>query len=178
MRSRTAAAVSKETTMYRLTILIATLLLTVGTVAQAQNAPHLYKATSVRGAIAYQSAADRAQFFYVPTETESLLGERLKELRVSYYGVGEPFYILNSETRKLESSVGAVMSATAIIDLSDDTRARLLAQIKRDFNVENPRLTPLPLSDTKVRSLLLDGALSVSTMGQIVSSSPQFAREI
>jgi hypothetical protein len=168
----------KEITMRRFTILAATLQLAVATVTYAQSAPHFYKATSVRGAIAYQSAGDANQFFYIPTQTEALLGERLKEFRVSYYGIGEPFYIQNSETRKVESSVGAIMSATAIIDLSEDTRNRLIAQIRRDFKVETPRLAPLPLTDTKVRSLLLDSALSVSALGQIVSSSPQFAQEI
>jgi len=164
--------------MRKLTILVLTLHLAAAAATYAQSAPHFYRATSVRGAIAYQSAGDPAQFFYIPTETEALLGERLKEFRVSYYGIGEPFYILNSETRKVESSVGAIMSATAIIDLSEDTRNRLIAQIRRDFNVQTPRLAPLPLADTKVRSLLLDSALSVSALGQIVSSSPQFAREI
>lgn len=152
--------------------------LSCASVASAQSAPHFYRATSVRGAIAYQSAGDPSQFFYIPTETEEILGERLKEFRVSYYGVGEPFYVQNSATGKIESSVGAVMSATAIIDLSDATRKRLIAQITQDFKVQNPKLVPLPISEAKVRSLLLDGALSVSQMGQIVSSNPQFAREI
>ena len=154
------------------------LLAVVASPALGQEAPHFYRATSVKGAIAYQSTTEKTQFFYIPTQSEAILGDRLTVFRASYYGIGDPFYIKNSVTGKIESSVGAVMSAVAVIDISDAVRKRLIAQIKTDFKIENPKLVPLPLTDTKVRSLLLDGALSVAQLGQITSSSPQFGKEI
>ena len=152
-------------------------LLTAVSTLESQGAPNFYRATSVKGAIAYQAQNDKKQFFYIPTSTESLLGDRLRTFRVSYYGIGPAFYVRNGTTGSVESSVGAILSAAAVIGIDDATRRRLSAQITADFGVANPRLVPMPLANAKIQSLLLEDAINVAKLGQITSSNPSFEQE-
>jgi hypothetical protein len=117
-------------------------------------APSFSKGTSMAGAIAYQDASDVSQFWYLPTTTDVLLGQRLKTFRAIHFGFGQPYYIQDSKG-DYRSASGGIVSGTFAYDISDKTRADLIAQITKEFGIATPKLLPLPLREPKIASTLL-----------------------
>jgi hypothetical protein len=123
--------------------------------SQLLAAPLLSHGTSVQGALAYQDDSDSTQFFYVPLFSEAVFGDRLKTFRVSHFGVGNAFLVRHSDG-SITSEAGAIVSGTVSIDISPAQRQALIAKIKNDFGIDNPKLLPLRLADPKIESIVLD----------------------
>jgi hypothetical protein len=51
------------------------------------------KGISISAAIAFQDADNPNQFFYHPVTVKSILGETLQDFKVSYWGIGRPFFV-------------------------------------------------------------------------------------
>lgn len=131
----------------------------LATLTSALAAPKFSKGTSVQGVLAYVDSEDSTQFHYLPLSMETLLGERLKAFKVTHYGIGRSYFV-QSVSGEITSRAGAIVSGTIRIDMTEPQRAALIQQIIKDFNVANPKLLPLKLSDVKVESTMLDKALS------------------
>jgi hypothetical protein len=56
----------------------------------------------------------------------------------------------------IASKAGAILGGTVNIDISDTQRQQLIAQIKKDFNIDSPKLLPLRLSDAQIQTTVLD----------------------
>ena len=156
------------------------MLVLVGLFASAgllKATPHFYRATSVKGATAYQDDTDKSQFYYIPTLSESLLDDRLKTFKATYYGIGDAFFVKDTSTGRIINAAGGIVSGTVSVGISDATRARLLKQIETDFKVKNAKLKAIPLSNVKVQSLILDTGLSIGRIGQAITANPQFEQE-
>lgn len=138
------------------TCLTATALLTI---TDAFSAPKFSKGTSIKGAIAYQDADVPSQFYYLPLSADVLLGERLKSFKVTHFGIGRSYFV-QSASGEITSRVGAILSGVINVDLSDKQREELIAQIKKDFAIESPKLLPMVLRSPKITSTALDQTLS------------------
>jgi hypothetical protein len=128
--------------------------LIVGT-PEGRTAPSFSRGTAIPGAIAYQDSSDKTQFWYIPTTSDELLGERLRAFRVYHFGFGPAYYVKDSDGN-WHNSAGGIISGTFSYDLSTSKRAELVKAIKAAFNIDNPKLLPVPLRSPKVTSVVLD----------------------
>jgi hypothetical protein len=72
---------------------------------------------------------------------------------------------------------GANIGATINIDLTDKVRRKLLKEIEARFNLKNPILAPVVLSNVKAKSLLIE-TLSTSEIKQNISGAFQFGQNV
>jgi hypothetical protein len=125
----------------------------------ASGAPRFSVGTSVQGVVAYQDSEEASQFHYLPMTMETLLGERIKTFKVTHYGIGKSYFV-QSAGGEITSRAGAIVSGTIKLDILETQRQALVAQIAKDFGVQNPKLLPLKLTDVQIESTMLDKALS------------------
>jgi hypothetical protein len=97
------------------------------------------KATRAEGVIAYRDSENPNQFLYYPQS----IGNRV------------------------DSSVGAVLSGRAKLDISEFQRRKIIAQIQKDFGVQSPQLKPLFLSNVKVQPVLATNTLKLGPSSDI-----------
>ncbi|MBB2703107.1 MULTISPECIES: hypothetical protein [Rhizobium] len=145
--------------MFRSSLFIALLSGTSLIASNAYSAPKFSSGTSVGGVLAYQDSEDNSQFHYLPLFTDVVLGPRLKTFKTTHYGIGRAYFV-QSATGEITSRAGAIVSGSAVIDISDEQRAKLIEQINKDFQVANPKLLPLAITESKITSSMLDKALS------------------
>lgn len=143
----------------------------------AHAAPHVSRAVSVQGALAYQDDADTSQFWYVPTvaSIDGVGTSALKSFSVTYSGIGPKYYACTGSICR--PSYGANVGATVNVDLTDQSRRDLLKEITRKFGIGSPKLAPVRMSNVKVKSLLVD-SLSVTQIKQNFSSAFQFKTDV
>ncbi len=147
-------------------------------VSPASAAPHISRATSVKGAIAYQDDVDNTQFWYVPTVApiDNVGSSSLKTFSVTYNGIGPRYYAC--ETGGIcYPSYGANIGATINVDATPKTLTELRKEITKRYGVANPKLAPVRLSNVTVNSLLVD-TLSVSDIKQKFSTTFQFKTDV
>lgn len=121
--------------------------------------PKLSISTSGAGVVVYQDDIDKTQFHYFPKGAKLNLGENLLEFSVKYWGIGSEF-LIQDENGIIRSSTGAILSGRASIDLSQWQRINIIEIISRDFNIKNPKLTPLILTDVKVQPVFAENTLN------------------
>ncbi|MEH7674756.1 MULTISPECIES: hypothetical protein [Bacillus] len=123
-------------------------------------APKISAATSVRGVVAYQDDQDSSVFHYYPQNAVCKLNENLAEFNVTYWGIGEAYYARVGE--KYFDSIGATLSGKATIDLTSEQRTQIIDQIKKDYEIADPKLQPILLTDVRVKpyfekALMIEG---------------------
>lgn len=140
-------------------------------------APHISKAVSVSGAMAYQDDTDSQQFWYIPTVATigSIGSGPLKAFNVAYAGIGPLYYACSAGICR--PLYGANVGATVNVDLSDTVRKQLTKEINNRFSISNPKLAPVRLSGVKATSLLI-GTLSVANISQSMSGAFQFGQDV
>lgn len=131
----------------------------IGATLSATAAPRFSKGTSTSGAVVYQDDQDPTQFYYLPLATQALLGDRLKNFKASYFGIGPAFYV-QSANGQLTQRTGGIVSGTYSINISDAQRTALLQQIKKDFNIDNAKLLPLVFRDVVISSTVVDNIIA------------------
>lgn len=143
----------------------------------AQAAPHISRAVSVPGAIAYQDDSDNSQFWWIPTVApiDTIGSGPLKAFSVTYSGIGQPYYACTGSLCR--PSYGANLGATINIDLTPKAAKDLRNEITRRFGVANPKMAPVRLTNVKVNSLLVD-TLSVAKISQKFSNAFQFKTDV
>lgn len=120
-----------------------------------EAAPSFSRGTAIKGVIAYQDASDPSQFWYFPTQADELLGQRLRDFHVQHFGIGPAFFVQDSHGN-YRSRSGAIVAGTFAYDIGDDTRKRLVDELKKVFDISAPKLLPLPLRSVQIKSVLLD----------------------
>ncbi|AKG20146.1 hypothetical protein [Calothrix sp. 336/3] len=123
------------------------------------------KGVSISGVTAYQDSEKANQFFYHPTAVRCILGETLQDFKVTYWGIGKPFFVQRGN--RIDSVVGAILSGRAVIDITKEQRQQLIERINRVYNLKNPALLPLPLSQVRVRPVIADKALYIDQNSDI-----------
>lgn len=165
-----------NTLMLVKSMLCFTLLLPIG----ANAAPKFNTGTAIEGAIAYQDDQNNRQFYYIPTKAgTAALGDRITTFRATHFGVGREYFVQDS-SGMYHSRSGAILSATGIIDLSANQNLALRNAISKAFSikVDEIRLLPLPLSKSKVESILLDEVIGFGdTVQQKFPSAITFGSE-
>ncbi|NJL62135.1 MAG: hypothetical protein HC903_10255 [Methylacidiphilales bacterium] len=84
----------------------------------------LSKGVTVSGVQAFQDSDRSTQFVYYPTTVRCIPGETLQDFKVSYWGIGKPFFV--QKNNRIESVVGAVLAGRATIDISSAQRKALI----------------------------------------------------
>jgi hypothetical protein len=127
-------------------------------------APKFSTGTAVDGVIVYQDASDTSQFFYLPGRIDSALGVNLRSFKAQYWGIGPTFWGQDSNGN-VYSIVGAILAGSANMDITSAQRDAVAKEIRTDYGVQNPKLLPLPLSDTTVTPILDLQTLSMGSQG-------------
>jgi hypothetical protein len=117
------------------------------------------------GVIAYPDSKDKNNFYYIPIKVECILDNSLEQFKLTYWGYGKQFLV--KENGKIESLIGAIFAGTATPDISIQQRDRLLKQIIKTFKVNNPKLTPLSLSNIKVQPFIGEPIYQIAKDGDI-----------
>jgi hypothetical protein len=123
------------------------------------------KATRAEGVIAYQDSESPNQFLYYPQDIPLSLGENLQDFKVTYWGIGPRFLVKIGN--RIDSSVGAVLSGRAKLDITEFQRRKIIAQIQKDFGVQNPQLKPLFLSNVKVQPVIATNTLKLGRSSDV-----------
>jgi hypothetical protein len=103
--------------------------------------------------IVYPGSEDKNKFFYIPINLECILNKNLEEFKLTYWGYGKQF-LVKQENGKIESVIGAIFTGTATPDISKQQRNQIIKEIIKTFEVDNPKLTPLSLSNIKVQPFI------------------------
>ena len=119
------------------------------------------KATSGDGVVAYQDHSDLSQFWYVPLRVDTTLGGSLTAFKVDYWGIGARYLVQESTTGKIRSMFGAVLSGTAVFDISDYQRKKITRKIEQEFGVKNPKLAPLRLKKAVMQPVWAERTLAL-----------------
>lgn len=125
----------------------------------------LSKGVTVPGVQAFQDSDRSTQFVYYPTTVRCILGETLQDFKVSYWGIGKPFFM--QKNNRIDSVVGAILAGRATIDISSEQRKSLIEQIRKVYGVRNPALIPLPLQNVRVQPVIADNTLSIDSDSDI-----------
>jgi hypothetical protein len=132
--------------------------------APAAAAPKFSRGTAIPGVIAYQDSDEPTQFWYLPTSIPVVLGGSLQSFGVKYWGVAQPFRVKQADGFQ-KSIVGATLSGVAKMDISQNQRDQLVAELRKAYGIENPRLLPLPIKDVKVQPVMATNSLGISSSG-------------
>jgi hypothetical protein len=119
----------------------------------------LSKGVTVPGVQAFQDSDRTTQFVYYPTTVKCILGETLQDFKVTYWGIGRPFFM--QKNNRIESIVGAILAGRATIDISSEQRKMLIEQIRKVYGVRNPALIPLPLQNVRVQPVIANNTLNI-----------------
>jgi hypothetical protein len=119
----------------------------------------LGKGVTVTGVQAFQDSDRTTQFIYYPTTVTCIPGETLQDFKVSYWGIGKPFFV--QKNNRIESVVGAILAGRATIDISSVQRKALIEQIRKVYSVRNPALIPLTLQNVRVQPVIAENTLSI-----------------
>lgn len=119
----------------------------------------LSRGVTVPGVQAFQDSDRTTQFVYYPTTVTCIAGETLQDFKVTYWGVGKPFFM--QKNNRIDSVVGAVLAGRATIDISSEQRKMLIEQIRKTYGVRNPALIPLPLQNVRVQPVIANNTLSI-----------------
>lgn len=136
----------------------------------AAAAPKFSRGTAIPGVIAYQDSDDPTQFWYLPTSIPLVLGGSLQSFGVKYWGVAQPFRVEQVDGFQ-KSIVGATLSGKAKIDITQDQRDKLTAELRKAYGVQNPKLLPLAIKDAKVQPVMATNSLGLSASGDVVFPS-------
>lgn len=119
----------------------------------------LSRGVTVPGVQAFQDSDRTTQFVYYPTTVTCIPGETLQDFKVTYWGIGKPFFM--QKNNRIDSVVGAVLAGRATIDISSEQRQMLIEQIRKAYGVRNPALIPLPLQNVRVQPVIANNTLSI-----------------
>ncbi|RUT06087.1 hypothetical protein DSM106972_032930 [Dulcicalothrix desertica PCC 7102] len=119
----------------------------------------LSRGVTVPGVQAFQDSDRTTQFVYYPTTVTCIPGETLQDFKVTYWGIGKPFFM--QKNNRIDSVVGAILAGRAIIDISSEQRQMLIEQIRKAYGVRNPALIPLPLQNVRVQPVIANNTLSI-----------------
>jgi hypothetical protein len=139
----------------------------VAMAAEAAAGPRFSAGTAIGGVVVYQDDADTTQFHYLPAQVQVVLGGTLKDFKVTYWGVG-PAHFAQDATGAIYPVTGAIVAGTAAFDISPTQRTAVIAEIRKAFNVDNPKLLPLSLKNVKVmptidaKTLALGGTVQIN----------------
>jgi hypothetical protein len=130
-------------------------------VSAASAAPIFSRGTAISGVVVYQDSQNASQFWYIPANAPLVLGETLQNFKVTYWGIGTR-YLFKDTDGSLKSSMGAVLSGRATLDMTSSQRAAVVAEIQRVFGVQNPALLPLPLTTVHVQPVLATNTMQLN----------------
>lgn len=131
-------------------------------------APKFSKGTSVGGVIAYQDDADPAQFHYLPGQIDLSLGVNLTSFKAQHWGIGPTFWGQDSNGQ-VYSIVGAILSGSANLGITDAQRQALTDELKRVYGLDAVRLLPVALRNSKVTPILDSQTLAMGGQGVTTS---------
>jgi hypothetical protein len=124
------------------------------------------KATTTAGAIAYQDSESPNQFLYYPLSVDLSLGETLQDFKVTYWGVGKPFFVKIGN--RVDSIVGAILAGRAKLDITAVQKELLIRKIRQVFGVQNPQLKPMSLSNVKVKPVIGTNTIQLGKDSDII----------
>ncbi|UZF94448.1 hypothetical protein [Bosea sp. NBC_00550] len=136
--------------MMRAFALAATAGLVAFATAPAIALPKIESSTRANGVVAFQDEADPKQFHIYPERIPLVLGLTLSDPSVKYWGIGAPFRQKDPEYGLYVPIVGATISGLATVTITPDQETAIRAAIKRDFEVDTPKLANL---DGKTKSI-------------------------
>ncbi|SHJ82203.1 hypothetical protein SAMN02745163_02619 [Clostridium cavendishii DSM 21758] len=113
---------------------------------------------SSAGVIAYQDDKDSNQFHYLPANIEFVEGDTLKEFSVTYWGLGDPYYV-QDDTGEFISLSGATLSGRATFDISNNQRKKIKSAIQDSYKIKEPQLIPLHLENCNVQMVYGENTL-------------------
>jgi hypothetical protein len=119
--------------------------------------------TRAAGVVAYQDSNDPNQFYYLPQTVYSTLGENLSEFMVTYWGISD--YFFDRVNGKYESLTGGILGGKAKIDITNFQQKEIEKRIKKDYNIQRPKLLPLFLTGVKVQPTFAENVLGVNSGG-------------
>jgi hypothetical protein len=126
---------------------------------------NLGKVTTVAGAIAYQDTENKNLFWYYPLSVDLVPGETLLDFKVTYWGIGKPFYVQIGN--RINSTVGAILAGRAEFNITSKQRGELVEQIRKQFSIQTPQLQPINLSNVVVQPLVADKTLQLGNDADI-----------
>jgi hypothetical protein len=145
--------------------------------SHAVAAPTFSRGIKVGNVIAYQDDQDPAQFFYIPARSAAGLADRITTFRATHFGLGR-IYLVQSSSGAFSSRVGAILSGTVAIDISDQEQTTLIEAIRTTLGVEQPRLLPLPLQNVRITSMIAGDLVGFGdAVTQNLPSTLQFGTE-
>jgi len=109
----------------------------------------LTSSTSISGVQVHRDDADPTQFHYYPQNVPCKLGESLSEFKVTYWGIG-PQYIAKIGDQFYDA-FGAILAGKASIDITEEQRTAIIQKIRETFGVEEPKLSPITLTEVNVK---------------------------
>lgn len=128
---------------------------------QADASPKFNRGHSMQGVTVYQDHAEPRQFYYVPTSVDLVMGETLKDFKVTHWGVGRAYFVEGSDGM-IRSRVGGVLAGRAVFDITDGQRRRLYDEVKRVFKIDDPQILRLHLKTVEVKPVLAQNTLGIS----------------
>ncbi|WP_017655781.1 hypothetical protein [Fortiea contorta] len=127
------------------------------------------KATTTTSAIAYQDSESPNQFLYYPLSVDLALGENLQDFKVTYWGIGKPFFVKIGN--RVDSIVGAILAGRAKLDITAAQKQELTQKIRQVFGVQNPQLKPMSLTNVKVKPVIGTNTLQLGKDSDITFPS-------
>lgn len=120
--------------------------------------PKFYSGLSFKGVDVYQDASDPTQFYFVPSSVDLVLGETLKDFKVTYWGIGNPFYV-RLANGSIKSTQGAILSGRAVFDITDGQRKELVQEIKNVYGIGSPKLKKLAIKTLSVQPVFAQNTM-------------------
>jgi hypothetical protein len=123
----------------------------------------LNRSVAKAGVIAYADHKEENLFHYLPAQIEAVPGETLLDFNVTYYGINPKVYYVDTGYYHQDSVVGGLLSGRAKPDITSTQRNAIIEEIKKVFQIEEPNLVPLEITEIKVQPIF---AKSIAQMGQ------------
>lgn len=134
----------------------------------ANSLPKIESSTRANGVVAYQDENDEKQFYIYPERVPLVLGLTLSDPAVKYWGIAAPFRQQETEYGLWVPMVGGTISGMATITITPDQEVAIREAIKRDFKIDDPKLTNLDGETKSVSPVMAENSIGVGKDGDKV----------
>jgi hypothetical protein len=138
----------------------------------------LNKRVGEDGVLAFQDDKDPNMFHYMPSRIDAILGETLRTMKVTYYGISKTPYYVDTGNQNYQSCVGGVLSGQAIPDITAPQRKNITKAISEKYpDVKNLNLVPLMLREVEIQPVFAQNLIPSSPTNSTFPKDVQFGNQ-